>query len=596
MAIFDFHRETGQAYFDTQTAVSGEPELTVSGAEHGHTLEAVTLSTAVTLSIASMSHAHTIDAPTLSADMALAVAGMEHSHTIDNVDLDTAASLTVADLEHSHTVESPTLSADMGLVVAGVEHALAIENVVLTGSGDDPYWDDVALLLHMDGANDSTTFIDETGKTVTPVGNAKISTAVTLVEAQAGLFVSSGDRLSVPDSAGLELAANDFTLEATVRFTGYAYNYSGAYAAVLIGKDQVGARAYHWKIAGTASSYDSIVFSTAGAEVSVSYSFALNTTYRVAVSKNGTSMRFFVEGTQAGATQTHSTTIADVAAGTTVGGINYTSFEYSVNGRLDEVRITNGTGRYTADYTPQTEAFPGAPGGEASLTVADTQHAHTVDALILSADMTLVAADTTHAHTIDAVALSADLNLAVADTVHAHATDNLVLESSEPNLTLAGVEHAHTIDNATLQAAMSLVVAGMEHPHTIDNITLSAALDLIVAGMEYTHTIDAVELVSGLALTVQDMTHAHTVAGLTLETALSLAIDDALHGHTLDAVALETAVTLLINDVLHAHTIDGPAIYLPTPVIEELRRSVFARVVQLRTFARLDNPQVFTRQ
>ena len=40
----------------------------------------------------------------------------------------------------------------------------------------DPYKDKVSLLLHSNGANGSTSFIDETGKTITAFGNAQIST------------------------------------------------------------------------------------------------------------------------------------------------------------------------------------------------------------------------------------------------------------------------------------------------------------------------------------------------------------------------------------------------------------------------------------
>lgn len=42
----------------------------------------------------------------------------------------------------------------------------------------DPYWNNVVLAMHMDGANNSTTFTELTGKTITPYGNAQINRAV----------------------------------------------------------------------------------------------------------------------------------------------------------------------------------------------------------------------------------------------------------------------------------------------------------------------------------------------------------------------------------------------------------------------------------
>src|SRR3972149_9214360 len=57
------------------------------------------------------------------------------------------------------------------------------------------------LLLHMDGANGSTTFTDEMGQAVTANGNAQISTAQSKFGGASGLFDGTGDYLSVPASA-----------------------------------------------------------------------------------------------------------------------------------------------------------------------------------------------------------------------------------------------------------------------------------------------------------------------------------------------------------------------------------------------------------
>ena len=56
-------------------------------------------------------------------------------------------------------------------------------------------------LLHFDGANNSTTFTDETGKTWTAHGNAKISTAQYKFPTGSGLFDGTGDYIDTPDHA-----------------------------------------------------------------------------------------------------------------------------------------------------------------------------------------------------------------------------------------------------------------------------------------------------------------------------------------------------------------------------------------------------------
>lgn len=222
----------------------------------------------------------------------------------------------------------------------------------------DPNFSTTSLLLHCDGTNNSTTFTDETGKTITAVGNAKISTTQSKFGGASALFDGSGDYLNCGDHADFELGSGDFTMECFVRFAGYPNGYSGAYRVALIGKDAVGARSFHWGVTGTVSSFTGMVFSTAGTEVSVSWAPALNTWYHLAVCKSGTSLRFFVDGTQVGTTQTHSTAIADVATALTIGGILYTGFQYYLNGYVDEVRITKGAARYTADFTAPTAALP----------------------------------------------------------------------------------------------------------------------------------------------------------------------------------------------------------------------------------------------
>lgn len=217
----------------------------------------------------------------------------------------------------------------------------------------DPYYANVSMLLPMNGANNGTVFTDysPTPKTVTRYGDAKTVTAQSKYYGSSGYFDGTGDYLSVPDNAEFELAGGEFTADAWVYLSGYSNSFGGFYAGVLIGKDVVGARSWHFKIAGTSSSYTSLVFSTAGTELTASYTFSLNTWYHVAVCKSGTSLRFFVNGAQVGTTQTHNTTIANTAAALTVGTQEYTGYTYNLKGYLQDVRLTMAA-RYTADFTP----------------------------------------------------------------------------------------------------------------------------------------------------------------------------------------------------------------------------------------------------
>jgi hypothetical protein len=41
-----------------------------------------------------------------------------------------------------------------------------------------------------------------------------------------------------------------------------------------------------------------------------------------------------------------------------IGALNDTSFRFWLNGYIDDLRITKGIARYTADFTPPTAQFP----------------------------------------------------------------------------------------------------------------------------------------------------------------------------------------------------------------------------------------------
>ena len=74
------------------------------------------------------------------------------------------------------------------------------------------------LLLHCDGIDGSTTFTDETGKTVTPNGSVQIDTAQYKFGGASGLFNGLTDYLSVADSEDWNFGTDAFTIDFRVRF------------------------------------------------------------------------------------------------------------------------------------------------------------------------------------------------------------------------------------------------------------------------------------------------------------------------------------------------------------------------------------------
>jgi len=76
------------------------------------------------------------------------------------------------------------------------------------------------LLLHMDGTDGSTVFIDDgaTGHTVIAHGNAQIDTAYKKFGTGSGLFDGSGDYLSIPDHANFNMASGRVAIDVWKRF------------------------------------------------------------------------------------------------------------------------------------------------------------------------------------------------------------------------------------------------------------------------------------------------------------------------------------------------------------------------------------------
>lgn len=89
----------------------------------------------------------------------------------------------------------------------------------------DPYWADVVALLPMNGANGSTTFTDQTGKTWTASGNAQISTAQSVYGGSSGRFDGTGDFISSSVSADFGFGTGNFTIEGWTRQASNSSDY-----------------------------------------------------------------------------------------------------------------------------------------------------------------------------------------------------------------------------------------------------------------------------------------------------------------------------------------------------------------------------------
>jgi len=237
-------------------------------------------------------------------------------------------------------IEVPTVSLAINKATPTIEAVAAT----------DPDFANVSLLLHMDGSNGSTTFADSSsnGLTVTASGNAQISTAESKWGTGALRTTRSTGALTLPSTALLELTG-DFTIEFwvyAVQDRGRLLGFSAANSRFEINQNSTAETG--------ANAYKAYVYN-AGVELfdNVSFGFANQVWHHVALTRSGTSLRLFGGGTLY-ATRENSGTF-------TVNGIagQSSSFIY-FDGYIDDLRITKGVARYTANFTPPTAPFPDA--------------------------------------------------------------------------------------------------------------------------------------------------------------------------------------------------------------------------------------------
>lgn len=227
-------------------------------------------------------------------------------------------------------------------------------------SPTDPNWSSVKLLLHMDGANGSSTWTDSSGRhTVTAQGTP------------AGPLLSTTDPIFAGTASGGAIGDTDEYLNLTTNLTDFAFG--------------TGDFTVEWRMYGNSPSADTTVFSSQPNTAPGAYGVAIR-----ALADNG----FIVyENVGTGVVYWYPTTVANtwnhvavvrasgvyalyyngVAATPTAIGTQNRNYTYSsfvaigrfysntgvgdLNIRSDELRVSN-IARYTANFTPRRSAFP----------------------------------------------------------------------------------------------------------------------------------------------------------------------------------------------------------------------------------------------
>ena len=228
-----------------------------------------------------------------------------------------------------------------------------IEQNGIVSPSSDPNYDDVGLILNggdfIDGSKYAAT-VTSTGVDLdasnTNFGNASYS-------------VLDGDVFSVPDQGQFDLSTNDFTIE------GWVYRYSSQSNSsfrTIFQKRRGSGGAVNYIFFGLYLNNRFYIYITSNGSswdiangVNTGVALGADTWTHYAVCRQGSSIRVFIGGTLA-TTITSSAAISnDTTAPFQIGTDGSTNaFD---GGRLAGIRATNGTARYTANFTPPTTIF-----------------------------------------------------------------------------------------------------------------------------------------------------------------------------------------------------------------------------------------------
>lgn len=196
------------------------------------------------------------------------------------------------------------------------------------------------------GSNNSTIFVDSspTPKTITAVGNAVVSSTQSKFGNASMYFDGNGDYLSVSSSTDLQLGTGDFTIELWANTN--TYTQQGANSRTLFLNDTAGnaCECFYYIPTGAIMFGPGTLTGTSNAATGV--------WNHVAITRQGTSLRLFVNGIQE----------AVVTNSTNMTGTNWIIGAASLNnghflGYIDDLRITKGVARYTTNFTPPTQSF-----------------------------------------------------------------------------------------------------------------------------------------------------------------------------------------------------------------------------------------------
>ena len=198
---------------------------------------------------------------------------------------------------------------------------------------------------------------------ITCFGNAATSTTqVKFAGTKSIYFDGTGDYISAENDAGFSFGTGDFTVESWL----YHQNASATYY------DLIGTAKNSGYMGSNRGGWIFAYYHTHGSTYALRFGYQYNnafpddivfsktlnvdTWYHIAMTRQGNQLKCFVDGVQVGSTVTNSTNLFSTEPLNIGTGSGISTY---VTGYMQDVRITKGLARYTANFTPPTAELQG---------------------------------------------------------------------------------------------------------------------------------------------------------------------------------------------------------------------------------------------
>jgi hypothetical protein len=224
------------------------------------------------------------------------------------------------------------------------------------GTLPDTYWDNVSSYIRFNGVDGTTVYTDE--KSITWTANGTTSPRISTTTSKFGgasLWIEGGSGyLTTPYTPAFQFTG-DFTVEWWAYLVSDAnpyntfvsnYNVYGANGGFAVFADHAG---------GTANKY-SVAFNGSYPVITSTSDVIYGQWVHFALVRASNVLTLYVNGVAEGSS-TQTATVEGVGGSWYIGATGDSLATSTINGYIDEFRVTKDVARYTANFTPQTAQF-----------------------------------------------------------------------------------------------------------------------------------------------------------------------------------------------------------------------------------------------